>query len=131
MASVADTEIRELISKWEQAVRDEDFAGIRAHHAEDLLMFDVPPPLLSRGLDAYMETWKIFYPMQARPITFSFEQIEVTAGDEVAFATAIGTCGHIEHGERTDLKFRLTIGFQKREGQWLIVHEHHSVPAEC
>ena len=131
MASVADAEIRGLIAKWEQAVRDEDLAGIQAHHAEDFLMFDVPPPFLSRGLDAYMETWKIFYPSQARPITFYFEQIEVTAGDEVAFATAIGTCGYIEHRERTDLKFRLTMGFQKREGQWLVVHEHHSIPAEC
>jgi len=131
MASVTDFEIRELISKWAQAVRDEDLAGIQAHHAEDFLMFDVPPPFLSRGLDAYMETWKIFYPLQARPITFYFEQIEVTTGDEVAFATAIGTCGYIEHCERTDLKFRLTMGFQKREGQWLIVHEHHSIPAEC
>ncbi len=131
MASVADTEIRELICKWEQAVRDEDLAGIQEHHAKDLLMFDVPPPFLSRGLDAYIETWKIFYPSQAKPITFYFEQIEVTEGDEIAFATAIGTCGYIEHGERTDLKFRLTMGFQKREGQWLIVHEHHSIPAEC
>jgi uncharacterized protein (TIGR02246 family) len=130
MASAAETEIRELVSKWEQAVRDEDVAGIRANHSEDFLMFDVPPPFLSRGLDAYMETWKIFYPSQARPLTFYFEQIEVTTGEDVAFATAIGTCGYIDHGERTDLKFRLTMGLQKREGRWLIIHEHHSVPAE-
>jgi uncharacterized protein (TIGR02246 family) len=131
MSSIAQTEIKELISKWEQAVRNEDLAGIQAHHAEDLLMFDVPPPFLSRGLKAYMETWKIFYTSQARPITFYFEPVEVTAGDEIAFATAIGTCGYIENGEKTELKFRLTMGFQKRDGQWLIVHEHHSVPAEC
>lgn len=130
MASAAETEIRELVSKWEQAVRDEDVAGIRANHSEDFLMFDVAPPFLSRGLDAYMETWKIFYPSQARPLTFYFEQIEVTAGEDVAFATAIGTCGYIDHGERTDLRFRLTMGLQKREGRWLIIHEHHSVPAE-
>ena len=130
MASAAETEIRELVSKWEQAVRDEDLAGIRVNHSEDFLMFDVAPPFLSRGLDAYMETWKIFYPSQARPLTFYFEQIEVTAGEDVAFATAIGTCGYIDHGERTDLRFRLTMGLQKREGRWLIIHEHHSVPAE-
>jgi uncharacterized protein (TIGR02246 family) len=130
MASIAETEIRELISKWAQAVRDEDFAGIRAHHTDDFLMFDVPPPFQSRGLDAYMETWETFYQSQSRPIRFSFEQVEVTTADGVAFATAIGTCGYIEHGAETDLKFRLTMGFQKRAGQWLIVHEHHSIPAE-
>jgi ketosteroid isomerase-like protein len=64
MASAAETEIRELISQWEQAVGDEDVAGIRASHSEDFLMFDVPPPFLSRGLGGYMETWKIFNPSQ-------------------------------------------------------------------
>src|ERR1700744_5092237 len=127
MASAAETEIKELISKWEQAVRAEDRAGIRAHHAEDILMFDVPPPLLSRGLDAYMKTWEIFYPSQARPITFYFEQVQVTAGDDVAFATAIGTCAYIEHDKKIDLKFRLTMGLRKVNGRWLIVHEHHSI----
>src|SRR5258708_6179622 len=106
MAPVAEAEIRELIAQWEQAVRDEDFAGIRAHHADDFLMFDVPPPFQSRGLDAYIETWKTFYLSQARPITFYFEEIEVTAADDVAFATAIGTCGYIEHGLQTHLTFQ-------------------------
>jgi ketosteroid isomerase-like protein len=80
MASAAGTEIEKLISEWARAVRNEDLAGIRAHHASDFLMFDVPPPFLSRGLDAYMETWKLCYSSQAKPITFYFEQIEVTAG---------------------------------------------------
>jgi ketosteroid isomerase-like protein len=130
MATKAETEVKELFVQWEQAVRNEDFAGIRAHHSEDFLMFDVPPPFLSRGLDAYMETWKLFYSSQARPITFYFEQLDVKASDDVAFASGIGTCRYIEHDKEASLKFRLTMGFQKRAGNWLIVHEHHSVPAE-
>jgi uncharacterized protein (TIGR02246 family) len=122
-------ELSDLIDRWAKAVRDEDFDAIRANHDPDMLMFDVPPPFVSRGLDAYMETWRIFYPSQARPIRFEFEQVEITAGADVAFATAIGHCGHIEHGETTDLKFRLTIGFRKQNGQWRVLHEHHSIPA--
>jgi ketosteroid isomerase-like protein len=110
-------------------VREEDLAGIRANHDPDILMFDVPPPFLSRGLDAYMATWQKFYPSQARPIAFDFEEIEITAGADVALATAIGSCGYLERGKRIDLKFRLTMGFCKRDGQWRILHEHHSVPA--
>jgi uncharacterized protein (TIGR02246 family) len=121
--------IRELIAQWAKAVRDEDLEGIRANHAPNILMFDVPPPFLSRGLDAYMATWKMFYPCQARPIAFDFEEMEVTAGSDVAFATAIGHCGYIEHGKRTDLKFRLTMGFRKQGDRWQIVHEHHCLPA--
>jgi hypothetical protein len=44
--------IRELIARWAKAVRDEDLAGIRANHDPEILVFDVPPPLMSRGLDA-------------------------------------------------------------------------------
>jgi ketosteroid isomerase-like protein len=128
-SSEDEAALQELIAQWAKAVRDENLPGIRANHDPDILMFDVPPPLLSRGLEAYMTTWSIFYPSQARPIAFDFEEVEITAGSDVAFATAIGHCEYIEHGKNTDLKFRLTMGFRKRNGEWRIVHEHHSVPA--
>jgi hypothetical protein len=31
--------------------------------------------------------------------------------------------------EHTELDFRLTISFRKFNGNWRVVHEHHSVPA--
>ena len=83
-------------------------------------MFDVPPPFQVRGLNAYMATWKTFFAWSTRPVTFDFDDVKVTAGTDVAFATAIGRCsGKERNGE----------GFRKRNGQWCIVHEHHSVPA--
>lgn len=63
-----EAEIRELIAEWSKAVRDETFSGIRADHDSDILMFDVPPPFLSRGLDAYMATWKAFFAWSTRPV---------------------------------------------------------------
>ena len=122
--------IREIFDRWAAAVRREDLSGIRANHSSDILMFDVPNPLFCRGLDAYMETWQTFYRSQAMPIVFNFEDLEITAGEEVAFATAIGRCVYIERsGEPTNLQFRLTVGFRKREDRWWVVHEHHSIPA--
>ena len=41
--------------------QEENRAGIHANHDPDILMFDVPPPFLSRGLDAYMATWDMFF----------------------------------------------------------------------
>ena len=124
-----EEELRGLIDSWANAVCDEDLDRIRANHDPEVLMFDVPPPLACRGINAYMATWHKFYPSQVRPVTFEFEQVEITAGTDVAFATAIGHCRYLERGEPTDLKFRLTIGFRKRNGQWWFVHEHHSIPA--
>ena len=105
-------------------------SGIRADHDPEMLMFDVPPPFLSRGLDAYMETWQIFYANIARPVVFNFEDVKVTAGAGVAFATATGRCVYINRqGQREPLEFRLTMGLKKIDGKWRILHEHHSIPA--
>jgi uncharacterized protein (TIGR02246 family) len=125
-----ESDLRKLIARWSEAVQQQDWAGIRADHDEDILMFDVPPPFLSRGIDAYMATWKTFFACAPTPVMFQFEDLEVTAGQDVAFATATGRCINIEsNGDKTDLEFRLTMGFRKYDGQWRIMHEHHSLPA--
>jgi uncharacterized protein (TIGR02246 family) len=122
-------ELRALIARWSKAVRDEDMAGIRADHDPDILMFDVPPPFLIRGLDAYMATWDKFFACQAKPVQFDFHDITITASGDVAFATAIGECCDLSSGAAVHLEFRLTMGFRKHDERWRIVHEHHSIPA--
>ena len=96
-----------------------------------MLMFDVPPPVLSQGLDAYMATWEKFLSWSEKPVAFDFHDVQITAGEDVAFATAIGQCAGVDsNGKREELQFRLTMCFRKMDGQWRIMHEHHSVPAE-
>jgi ketosteroid isomerase-like protein len=118
-----EQELRELIARWSNAVRDEDLTAIRAGHDPDMLMFDVPPPFQSRGLDAYIAKW------QAKPVQFYLQDIAVTAGADVSFATATGTCRDLSSGAPVNLAFRLTMGFRKINGKWRITHEHHSIPA--
>ncbi|MBV8731683.1 MAG: nuclear transport factor 2 family protein [Acidobacteriia bacterium] len=56
--------------------------------------------------------------------------LEVVASDHVAFAFAHMQCVEpTERLQRTPLDFRLTVGLRKVAGRWMIVHEHHSVPA--
>jgi ketosteroid isomerase-like protein len=90
--TTCDGEIRTLIARWSKAVRDQNMAGIRADHDPDILMFDVPPPFLSRSPDAFMETWGTFFAYQAKPVKFDFHDIAIMAGNDVGFATAIGRC---------------------------------------
>jgi uncharacterized protein (TIGR02246 family) len=125
-----EAQIRALIEQWSKAVRDENRAGIRADHDADILMFDVPPPFLSRGLDVYMATWDTFFASVEKPVSFAFHDVEVTCGADVAFATAVGRCVNIDsNGKREPLEFRLTMGLRKIDGKWRIMHEHHSLPA--
>ena len=126
-----ETALRELIVQWAKAVRDEDLTGIRANHDPDILMFDVPPPFLSRGLDAYMATWEAFLSWSEKPVAFGFHDVKITAGSDVAFATAIGRCAGVDRkGKHEELEFRLTMCLRKIDGRWRVFHEHHSLPAE-
>jgi len=126
-----EMDIHALIERWAKAVREEDRAGIRADHDSEMLMFDVPPPFLSRGLDAYMATWEEFLSCSEKPVVFDFRDVKITAGKDVAFATAIGHCVSVgQNDKREELEFRLTMGLRKMDGSWRIMHEHHSLPAE-
>jgi len=127
----AAVRVRALIENWARAVRAVDLPGILAHHSADMLMFDVPPPRVSKGLDAYRKTWDLFFSWSNDPVVFDIEEMHVTAGTDVAFAAALMRCAGTEkNGERINLAFRLTIGLRKIGHEWTIVHEHHSVPAE-
>jgi ketosteroid isomerase-like protein len=130
-ASKDEMEIQAHIERWAKAVRQENRDEIRADHDPEMLMFDVPPPFLSRGLDAYMTTWDKFFSCSERPVAFDFHDVNITAGEGVAFATAIGRCASIDaKGKREALEFRLTIGLRKIDGRWRVMHEHHSLPAD-
>lgn len=123
--------IRRLITDWAAAVRAHDLTGILANHSPDILMFDVPPPIAARGLDAYMKTWDVFFSWAQDAGVFDIDEMEVTAGETAAFATALMRCAGTENGKRTKLRFRLTVGLRKIDGRWIVTHEHHSVPVEA
>jgi uncharacterized protein (TIGR02246 family) len=123
-------DIHALIERWAKAVREEDRSAIRVDHDPDILMFDVPPPFSSQGLDAYMATWEAFFASAEKPVAFDFHDVRVTCGQDVAFATAVGRCVNIDAtGKREPLEFRLTMCLRKTDGRWRVMHEHHSLPA--
>jgi uncharacterized protein (TIGR02246 family) len=125
-----ESEIRTLIEQWATAVHAGDLAGVLADHDADIVMFDVPPPYEGvRGIDAYRETWPPFFEWQVRGASFEIESLEVTAGDDVAFAFALLRCGTPkELLENPANRLRLTLGLRKKQGRWVVTHEHHSFP---
>ena len=104
---------------------------VLADHAEDIVMFDVPPPMDGvRGIKAYRETWPDFFRWQENS-NFEIVSLEVTAGADVAYAFALLRCATDEHlREHPDNRLRLTIGLRRERGRWVVAHEHHSFPDE-
>jgi len=125
-----EQEIRDLIESWARAVHAGDLATVLADHDADIVMFDVPPPFEGlRGMDAYRESWLPFFEWQRAGAVFEIEELEVVAGGDVAFAYALLRCGsEADFAVRPAQRLRLTIGLRKRDGRWIVLHEHHSFP---
>jgi ketosteroid isomerase-like protein len=86
--------IRNLITRWAEAVHAEDLDTVVADHDPDIVMFDVPPPYDGvRGMQAYRDSWPPFFEWQRQGAVFEIVELDVTAGDDVAFAHALLRCG--------------------------------------
>jgi uncharacterized protein (TIGR02246 family) len=120
--------IRELINRWAGAVHTGDLNRVLADHDSDIVMFDVPPPYQGvRGIDAYRESWPPFFEWQRQGAVFEIVELDVTAGDDVAFAWALLKCGKpADFQDNPDNRLRLTVGLRKVDGRWVVTHEHHS-----
>jgi len=128
MSDEHESTIRTLIETWAEAVHTGDLDTVLADHADDIVMFDVPPPEDGvRGIDAYRATWPPFFEWQRTEGSFEIVELEVTAGEDVAFAWALLQCSSPEHlAAHPDHRLRLTIGLRREDGRWVVAHEHHS-----
>jgi uncharacterized protein (TIGR02246 family) len=118
-----ETQIRTLVEDWAKAVRDRDMDRVLAHHSDDIVMFDVPMPVQSKGMAEYRQTWELFFAHNpGGPGSFEVTELRIAAGDTVAYVHAILKI--------FDALGRLTMGLRKHNGQWVIAHEHHSYPFE-
>jgi uncharacterized protein (TIGR02246 family) len=124
--------IRRLIEDWASAVRAKNIGAVVAHHTDDVVMFDVPPPVVVRGISTIEGHGLRFLEWQREEKgTFEIVELDITAGDRVAFATALLRCGSkAELAENDSPRLRLTIGLRNVDGTWKIAHEHHSFPAD-
>ena len=125
-----EQQIRNLIEQWAEAVHAGDLDAVLADHAPDIVMYDVPPPYDGvRGIQAYRDTWPGFFEFQTRGASFEIVSLDVTAGEDVAFAHALLRCGMPDElAANPANRLRLTLGLRREGGRWVVAHEHHSFP---
>ena len=64
-----------------------------------------------------------------RAPSFEIVALDVTAGDDVAYAQALLRCGTARPAIG-DQRLRLTVGLRQEGDRWVVAHEHHSFPDE-
>lgn len=121
--------IRETIEAWTRAVRAKDIDAIMAHYAADCRDFDAVAQLQFRGREAYKAHWQACMEFCQGPHTFEPHELEIAAAEDLAFSHFLTHCGGTnEQGEQQSGWLRTTLCMRRIDGQWLIVHDHFSVP---
>lgn len=73
--------------------------------------------------------WEACLALCPGPIVFEIHDLNITAGDDVAFCHFLNRCGGTgENGEEQAAWMRATVCYRKTNGRWLVVHEHFSAP---
>jgi ketosteroid isomerase-like protein len=132
MPSTDETEIRELIEARAAALKTGDVDTIVSYYAPEVVQFSLAPPL-QQSTDArnpeQLQAWIATF---EAPPTREVTRLQVSTGAEIAFATSLDCLSATPKGmtDSFSLWHRVTLGFRKNDGRWLITHEHQSVPFE-
>jgi ketosteroid isomerase-like protein len=125
-----ETVLRQRIEALTQAIREKDVDRLMSFYAPDVVAYDVRPPLAERGADAYRENFKLWFASFEGPITFELTSLRVAAGEPAAFCHYLALVVGARTGGRTSGYWvRGTTCFERREGEWLVTHEHISMPS--
>jgi ketosteroid isomerase-like protein len=123
--------IRRRIDQVVQAIRAMDLEGVQVAYAPDVVSFDVQPPLRHPGAEAKRRSWSEVFAAYRPPLGYEVRDLTVTVGGEVAFAHSLNRLsGRLKRGGNGGFWVRATYCFRKIGGDWLVVHDHVSVPLD-
>lgn len=126
-----ESEIRQLVEGIAAGIRSKDLPKVMAVYAEDVVVYDVPPPLAHHGSAAVHRNMERWFGGFEGPIGFEMRDVRIAAGPELALAHATHrVTGRTKAGVAIDMWVRWTAGLRRIDGTWKIIHEHVSVPLQ-
>jgi ketosteroid isomerase-like protein len=104
---------------------------LKLRFVADVLIYDVLAPMKYEGAEAYRRSWDEWQPETQGEGQFGLEDLSITAGSDVAFATAFIRCGGtMPDGRRFEDLVRAPFCLQNISGAWRVAHQHISKPIQ-
>lgn len=126
-----ENEIRALIERWVSAFRQRSVEAALAVFSEDVVSYDIVPPLSYVGAESFRAPWEAVFELFDGPIVMSIEGLQIRAQGDIAFSFCfVHFQGNLASGGQHDYWFRWTNCYERRDNTWLIVHDHQSVPTD-
>ena len=132
-ASGDDAAIRAVEDRFAAAFNAGDIDAMMKNYipGNSLVVFDVVPPRQHLGADAYRKAWEGFFRHFRGTPKIAITDIGITVEGNVGFSHSIQhVTGTDTQGHAVDRTVRVTDGYRKIAGKWLIVLEHVSVPVD-
>jgi ketosteroid isomerase-like protein len=132
-ASDDEAAIRTLEERFAAAFNAGDIDAMMKNYIPDqsLVVFDVVPPRQHSGADAYRKAWAGFFAHFRNTPKIAINDLVITVNGTLGFSHSIQhVTGTDTQGHLIDRTVRVTDGYRKIGGSWLIVLEHVSVPVD-
>lgn len=129
--AVDEAGIRQQIEKLVEAIRAMDLEDVKSIYAPDIVSFDVGPPLQHVGAEAKWKNWVEVFTAFQRPLGYEIRALTIPLDGDVAFAHSLNRLsGTLKNGNRSGFWVRATFCCRKIDGNWLVAHDHVSVPLD-
>ncbi|MBI2678110.1 MAG: nuclear transport factor 2 family protein [Candidatus Koribacter versatilis] len=118
--------LQEILNAW--STMDPDAAAKFYAKDADLIFFDLAAFQYKGWDDHYLGTKKLFQDYQSLNIRLN-EDANVHWKGDLAYATATwNVLGTLADNTQQKLDLRWTVVLERRNGEWVVVHEHVSAP---
>ena len=127
--AIDQAQISKLIDHWADAVRSKDVEASLSNYSKNVSLFDVIEPLHCFGIDAVRKRAAEWYSSFDGPVAFEMRDLRIATNDDVAFSHSLNhVSGTKTDGRKLDMWWRATVCYRKLSNQWVVAHEHNSVP---
>jgi len=124
-------EIRGWIDRWTKAVSAKDVDRVMELYTDDVVAYDVVPPLQYIGKGAYRADFQQFFAQYESDLRVETRDLHVGGNGDLGYATGLQMIsGTLKHGQKSGVWVRFTSLYRKVNGKWLDFHDHVSVPVE-
>jgi uncharacterized protein (TIGR02246 family) len=122
-------QILSLMDLWADAVRSRNIGGRMSNYAPNVQLFDVVEPLEYFGSDAVRKRAAEWFSSFDGPLEFEMHDLRISSDGDVAFSHSLNhVTGTKTDGQKLDMWWRATLCLRKMDDQWMVTHEHNSVP---
>jgi ketosteroid isomerase-like protein len=131
--SADEAAIRALEDRFAAAINAGDIDAIMNNYVQDnsLVFFDVVPREKYRGADAYRKDWEDFFSHFKGAPKLTITDLGITVDGNLGYGHSFQrVTGTDREGHPVDRTVRVTDGYRKIGGHWLIALEHVSMPVE-